>query len=286
MSQPENGTFKRNRRHVLLAGAAGLSALGGTAGRKAVAASPAASSVAGKPVLTAPTTEGPYYFDAKKVRADITEGFRGIPLEVRFRVVDEAGAPLPSARVDIWHCDAAGVYSGYPGQGDDRTLDTSGKAFLRGTQHTDSGGIVSFRTIYPGWYRGRTTHIHFKVFNGGRAVLTRQFFLPDALSEFLYTQLPDYRRAPLRVTLNSNDGILIQAGNTVAGAVHETDDRYVATLDVAVDRALSGNTEGRPPAGPRRGPPPGASGRRGPSGRSVPEGDARVRALLPGKPTS
>jgi protocatechuate 3,4-dioxygenase beta subunit len=69
--------------------------------------------------LTAQTTEGPFYFDAGKVRQDITEGQPGVPVEVRFTVVDMHGRPLAGRRVDLWHCNASGVYSGYAGQVDD-----------------------------------------------------------------------------------------------------------------------------------------------------------------------
>ncbi|WP_428851996.1 intradiol ring-cleavage dioxygenase [Imbroritus primus] len=281
--------FQRARRRALTAGVAGL---GGLVAQRAAAASPAGAAAGVAPVLTASSTEGPYYFDAGKVRADITEGLPGIPLDVCLRVVDETGARLSGVRVDLWHCDAAGMYSGYAGQGDDRAVDMRGRTFLRGTQVTDAGGSATFRSIYPGWYRGRTTHIHFKVFQGARTVLTSQFFLPDALSEFLYTQLPAYRRAALRDTLNSTDGILIAAGETVLGAVHERADRYVATLDVAVNRTASDAGERPSPMGPRRGPPPEGRGRpAGPGmpmgrdalGRDTPAGDARVRALLPGR---
>lgn len=253
-------------RRRLLAGAAGL---GATAfGAQALAAAPASA----KPLLplTAQTTEGPYYFDPGLARADITEGLPGVPLEVRFAVTDRKGMPCTGVRVDIWHCDAAGLYSGYAGQGEERTVSTKGKTFLRGTQAADKEGVAAFRSIYPGWYEGRATHIHFKVFNGKRHVLTSQFFLPDALSEYLYTQLPAYRRAGLRSVLNSNDGIALQAGNTVVGAVRQEADRYVATLNVVVDPGKQAAVDRPPQFG---GPPPEgvamAGGGREPHGREM-----------------
>ena len=82
--------------------------------------------------LTPETTEGPFYFDPELERADITEGRDGIPLSVRLQVVDQNCRPIEKARVDIWHCDAKGHYSGYPGQGDGRDVDTTGEKFLRG----------------------------------------------------------------------------------------------------------------------------------------------------------
>lgn len=229
------------------------------------------------PRLTAQTTEGPYYFDPGLLRNDITEGRSGVPLEVRFVVVDQAGVPFANAQVDIWHCDAQGVYSGYVGQGDDHGLSTRGQTFLRGRQRTDRHGVASFRTIYPGWYEGRTTHIHFKVWNGDNAVLTSQFFLPDALSEYVYGQADDYRRPRLRDTLNSTDGIALQAGNSVLGSVREEREQYVASLAIAVDRSARPMVD-RPPVPGDGAPPPGPPPERTASLSS----SERTRALLPG----
>jgi protocatechuate 3,4-dioxygenase beta subunit len=281
------------RRRALIAGGLGASAMAfaACARQPAEAAGGDAPAAGAKPTaapaLTPQTTEGPYYFDARQVRADITEGLAGIPVDLRFRVLDETGAPVPKARVDVWHCNAAGLYSGYAGQGDDRTVSTEGKTFLRGTQTTGADGVVVFQSIYPGWYRGRTTHIHFKVILGERHVLTSQFTLPDALSEFLYTEVPAYRRASLRDTLNSNDGIALQAGDRLHGCVREDADHYVVTLDVAVDRDAA--TTDQPPV-PAAGPPPRGGGRppRGPEGGPMQEapmtGTTRIDALVPGKP--
>jgi hypothetical protein len=141
--------------------------------------------------------------------------------------------------------------------------------------------------VYPGWYEGRTTHIHFKVISGTRTVLTSQFFLPDALSEFLYTSLPDYKRAQLRQTLNRNDGIALMAGTTVLGSVREEADRYVATLNLVVDPlASSGAAQAMP--GERRGPPPGAppAGMGGMGSGKPLDAAARLSTLVPGKSKS
>jgi protocatechuate 3,4-dioxygenase beta subunit len=115
-------------------------------------------------LLTPDVTQGPYYFDPKLVRADITEGKPGVPVTFRLQVVDATCRPLAGARVDIWHCDAGGLYSNYAGQGDDHAhpVSTDGATFLRGTQIADAHGIVDFKSIYPGWYHGRTTHVHFR----------------------------------------------------------------------------------------------------------------------------
>jgi len=267
-------------------GRRGLLAALGAAGL-AASAHPAhpARAAARKLPLTAQTTEGPYYLDVAKLRADITEGLDGVPLEVRFIVSDTTGRPLPKLRVDLWHCDAQGRYSGFGGQGDDRALTFEGQAFLRGSQHTDRDGAVAFTTVYPGWYAGRTTHIHFKVLNGARAVLTSQFFLPDALSEFLYTQVSGYQRSRLRDTLNSADGIALKAGDTVLGAVREERRRYVATLALVVDPAANPVVD-RPSPPPPLGAMPSGGGRPPPSPspllrpRAL-DGAVRLKALVP-----
>lgn len=240
--------------------------------------------------LTAQTTEGPYYLSLDLMRADITEGLTGIPLDVVFTVLDTDGRPCTGALVDIWHCNAQGAYSGFEQPG---TPDMKGKTFLRGSQTVGADGTVAFHSLYPGWYSGRTTHIHFKVRHGTLTNLTSQFFLPDTLSEFLYTQVNSYRRAELRDTLNSGDGIAIEAGPTVEGNVRESNPsagggRYVASLTVRVDPAANPPID-RPPAPgeghpghgkpgdmPSRGGPPG-----GPPHMTPLKGDDRVAALLP-----
>ncbi|MEG3089096.1 intradiol ring-cleavage dioxygenase [Sphingomonas sp. PB4P5] len=247
--------------------------------------------------MTAQATEGPYYLPLNLLRADITEGLPGIPVDIRFSVIDEAGRPYIDALVDIWHCNAQGAYSGFDQPGTQAMTKLQEATFLRGVQPVDADGVALFHSIYPGWYRGRTTHIHFKVRHGARTNLTSQFFLPDTLSEFLYSQVSAYRRDELRDTLNSSDGIAIAAGDTVEGSVREAKGRYLVTLTVRVDRAATpprdhfGGPGGPPPgppgqagAGPRHGPD-GFAG--GPGGRHGPppvpqalQGEKRVVALL------
>jgi protocatechuate 3,4-dioxygenase beta subunit len=190
---------------------------------------------AGVCAITPEVTEGPFYFDPKLERADVTEGKKGVALTVRLQVVDATCRPLAGARVDIWHCDAQGAYSGYPGQGDGRDVDTSGQTFLRGWQKTDASGIVSFATIYPGWYHGRTTHIHFKVFPDENSVMTGQLFFPDSVSDQIFTAVAPYNDRPgKRDTSNAGDGIARQAGPLSRAALHEVEDAYQALMIVAV----------------------------------------------------
>lgn len=284
-----------DRRSLLALGASGgvLTLNPASAG----AATPAAAHL-----LTPQTTEGPYYIADPPRRADLAQGLSGTPLDIAFLVLDEAGAPVAGALVDVWHCDAQGRYSGFgtmPGEQAEPTLKAA--RFLRGAATADDQGRVVFHSVYPGWYEGRTTHIHFKVWRGDTAVLTCQFFLPDALSEFLYANVSAYRRAQLRDTLNRNDGIAITAGDRAVGSVREADGRYLASLTVIVDpkaHPVIDRPLGPPPGGPPSGGPPGAPPPGGPEGPGGPPpfpggppprpdaltGEARVAALLPGPP--
>jgi protocatechuate 3,4-dioxygenase beta subunit len=163
-------------------------------------------------VLTPSAGEGPFYFDPDLVRSDITEGLPGAPREVALQVV-RAGdcATLDGARVDLWHADAVGLYSGYERQrGTGKpSRDVTGKTFLRGTQFTSPEGRVAFRTIYPSWYAGRTPHVHFKIFLGGREVVASQVFFPEDVNEEVFAGYEPYReRRGRRRTFNSNDRFL------------------------------------------------------------------------------
>lgn len=216
-------------------------------------------------------TEGPYYFDPDMERVDITEGRPGIPLRVRLQVVDASCIAMEGARVDIWHCDATGVYSGYAGQGDDGATDTTGQTFMRGTQFTGANGIAEFVTVYPSWYRGRTTHVHFKIFLDEVMVLTGQLFFPDALSEYIYLNVAPYNdRAGTRDTLNANDSIATQSTRAAFAFIKELDEEYLAAMIVGVDptavSATGFSMGGNRPAG---GPPPGG-GQGGPAGSADP----------------
>ncbi len=187
--------------------------------------------------ITPQMTEGPYYFDTGQVRRDITEGRPGTPLLVAIQLV-EAGscAPIPDAVVDIWHPDAVGQYSGFRGQGDDNS-DTSGESFLRGKQTTDANGLVEFETIYPGWYPGRTVHIHFKAYTDGRTFVTSQMYFPDDVSDTVFLAEPYAARGP-RGTTNANDWLFnsVPANEALMGAVTQNDDGYAVSLSIGVER--------------------------------------------------
>lgn len=218
-------------------------------------------------------TEGPYYFDPAMERVDITEGRPGIPTRIRLQVVDANCVAMPGARVDIWHCDATGVYSGYAGQGDDGATDTSGETFMRGTQFADENGITEFETVYPSWYRGRTTHVHFKIFLDETNILTGQIFFPDALSEYIYLNVPPYNdRAGTRDTLNSNDSIAAQSTRAAFAFIKELDEEYLVAMIFGVDPTassavgFSGAPGGNRPEAPAGGAPPDGGAMGGASG--------------------
>src|SRR5258707_51779 len=157
--------FRPTRRAALAAFASTPAVIASATRVYAQAAAGPAVSLTPSCILTPASVAGPFYFDPKLERADITEGHPGAPLRMRFMVMDAATCvPIPRARVDVWHTRADGFYSGYPGQGDNRRIDTTGGTFMRGTQFSDAHGETEFRSVYPGWYRGRTTHVHFKIF--------------------------------------------------------------------------------------------------------------------------
>jgi protocatechuate 3,4-dioxygenase beta subunit len=163
-------------------------------------------------VLTPEAGEGPFYLDPKLLRSDITSGQPGAPLELSMQVV-RAGdcATLAGARVDIWHADALGLYSGYAkqsGVGGISTEPAVGKQYLRGTQLTDGQGNVQFRTIFPSWYGGRTPHVHFKIFLMNKEVVASQIFFPDDINKEVFGQWQPYRQhVSKRSTFNDNDPI-------------------------------------------------------------------------------
>src|SRR5215831_15423302 len=191
--------------------------------------------------LTPAAISGPYYFDPKLMRRDITEGHPGAPMRLRFVVIDAANCtPVSGARIDIWHARADGYYSGYPGQGDKRNVDTSGGTFMRGTQTTDERGEVLFETVYPAWYPGRTVHVHFKIFIDDKSLLTGQMYFPDALSQYIFANVGAYRRKTARNTFNGNDELALS--DTTRGGfcdIKEEADHYLATLIVGVNRTAA-----------------------------------------------
>lgn len=243
-AQPESGaestdrTTGATRRAVLtsLGGATlGLAAVS-LAGPAVAQATPAATrngtakpstALAAACVLTPEQTEGPYYLDLETVRENITEGKPGVPLSLRITVVNATTcSPLPNTAVDVWQCDAVGVYSGYVAGGS--TPDTT---FLRGVQLTDSAGVAEFTTVYPGWYVGRAIHIHVKThvggtvsggkYQGGHVSHTGQLYFPETYNTSVAALNP-YRTNRATRTLNARDGIYRNGGSSTLLTVTQT----------------------------------------------------------------
>jgi protocatechuate 3,4-dioxygenase beta subunit len=252
------------RRGFLIAGAGALISSSG------VAAAPGCT-------LASEQEEGPYYIDDEKLRADITEGRPGVPLKLRIALVDSRScAPLTNAAVDIWHCDALGVYSGFtsnspdgggPGGGRGRGRGPGGgpgrgrgpvdaTRFLRGVQVTDAGGFVEFSTLYPGWYSGRAIHVHLKAHiagEGGRVAHTGQMFFPEDLTERIAKTEPYATRLGIHRTTQDEDNVFRnQHGFEQMARIERLGksdaDGFAATISVAVDPEATPR-----PVGPGRG---------------------------------
>jgi len=153
-------------------------------------------------------TQGPFWLDDNLQRSDIrtdpSDGTTrpGIPLTLKLRVTrsDTACAPAAGVQVDVWQCDAGGVYS------DDANTGEPGGRFLRGYQIADATGAVQFTTIYPGWYPGRTVHVHYRVRAAGCVDFASQVYFDDAITdEVLKTSA--YAAHGARDTTNADDAI-------------------------------------------------------------------------------
>jgi protocatechuate 3,4-dioxygenase beta subunit len=176
--------------------------------------------------------EGPYYLDGEPFRHDLTDDRTGVPLGLRMMLRHEDGTPVVGAVVDVWHCDALGRYSGFAPPGvDEREAARAGEAaegFLRGRQPTDGQGRCEFRTVYPGWYGGRTVHIHVIVEVDGRR-LTSQLFFPDHVNDELLARSP-YAERPGRDTTNATDEIFAHDGKATMLTVTPDGDGYRAAI--------------------------------------------------------
>jgi protocatechuate 3,4-dioxygenase beta subunit len=180
-------------------------------------------------VLTPEQTEGPYYVSGEKLRRDITEDKPGVPLLLRLKVVDASTCrPIKGAAVDVWHADALGVYSGFGSGARSRT-------FMRGIQRTDRSGLARFRSVYPGWYQGRTVHIHVKVHVAGNVVHTGQLYFPDRITDKVFRRKP-YSRRPRRSTRNATDFVFAHGGRRSLLGLRKVGSAYVGSITMGVSR--------------------------------------------------
>ncbi|MGF7121514.1 protocatechuate 3,4-dioxygenase beta subunit [Rhodococcus sp. BE178] len=190
---------------------------------------------------------------------------------------DGSATGVANAVVEIWHCDAGGVYSGFesgsqaanqgggmggamggamgrppqggPGGGmgmggsgetsdgsysvgDQEATTTDDGTYLRGAQTTDADGIVQFTTVFPGWYTGRTVHIHLKVHIDKKTVLTTQLFFDDTFTDEILSTVSPYADHTGRDTRNASDGIFDEAGLM---ATSRQSDRVLAAINLGID---------------------------------------------------
>jgi protocatechuate 3,4-dioxygenase beta subunit len=168
------------------------------------------------------TIEGPYYIDQRIIRSDIREKQPGVPLELELRLVNASGGcrPINGALVSIWHCNAAGEYSGYlfndpnvmpnPSAADasGHVPERDAERWLRGAQITDADGKVTFRTIVPGWYTPRAPHIHVRAFLNDKTMIVTQLYFPQALNNTIQSTHKDYKGRGVSIYTNENDILL------------------------------------------------------------------------------
>jgi protocatechuate 3,4-dioxygenase beta subunit len=274
-------------RRELVVRAAGVLTLAGL-GKGVVSKAIAATTT---PIVVTPEeTEGPYWVDQQLNRSDLATDPSdnsvqpGFPLVLGVTISQYASSkitPIKGAYVDLWHCNASGIYS------DEAVENTTGKKFLRGYQITDAHGSVRFTSIYPGWYSGRTPHIHARVrlYSGSAATtnFTTQFFFDEAITAKVY-ELAPYSVRPNRDTYNAVDSVYTST-DCLTGAedgaetllrLASDSSHAVASFNIVLDLSttstcIGGNGGGTPPTGgpgsggtpptgtPPSGPPPGAA---------------------------
>lgn len=211
---------------ALLGGAAGVIGMGQlvscAGGPPGFSGTYAQQNIAGC-IVSPDQTEGPFFVDEKLNRSDLridpsnNSVSPGVALRLTLfvsQIKNNTLMPLPGATVDVWHCDALGSYSDVR-ENASSAGDTRGRKFLRGYQVSDAQGKVEFQTIYPGWYQGRTVHLHYKIRTNPKSEvgheLTSQLYFDEAITDAVHAQAP-YSQKGKRDTRNSNDGIFSRGG--------------------------------------------------------------------------
>jgi protocatechuate 3,4-dioxygenase beta subunit len=207
-------------------------------------------------------TQGPYWFDVDQIRSDLREDRPGTPLVLAVRAHDlsscsNGAAPTPIANsvVEIWHCDAGGEYSGFesasgggPGgggsgetsdgsysSGDSEATTTDDGTYLRGAQVADANGVAQFTTVYPGWYRGRTVHIHLKLHVNRKTVVTTQLYFDEAVNDTVFATSP-YDEHTGRDTRNSDDSIYDESGLVT---IRKTGTGYLGAINLGANASAA-----------------------------------------------
>ena len=202
------------------------------------------SGTGGSSCTAAPTeTEGPFptHTPSSYVRSDIRDDRTGVPLTVNITIqnVNNSCAVLAGAIVDIWHCDKDGYYSEYGGTGM-QSVNYTAVHFLRGRQTTDANGLVTFTTIFPGWYSGRATHIHVHVYNAsGTSLKITQIAFPEGSSSptvVVNTTATGYTKGMSGYTSNANDNVFSDdtAGVEIAAVTGSVSGGYTLSQVIKV----------------------------------------------------
>lgn len=189
--------------------------------------------------LTPETIEGPFYFDAEAIRSDLREGRPGTTLRLAIRVQNAECESIPDAVVDIWSCDAAGLYSGFEsaGGGRDGRGRTDEETYLRGAQVTTADGIVEFTTLYPGWYPGRAVHIHAKVHLDAFTALTAQLYFDEAVNERVSTASPYNQRRSARTTNDGDTFFARESGERSTLTLRQQPDGWLGVITLGLASA-------------------------------------------------
>lgn len=195
-------------------------------------------------IITPQQTEGPYFVDERLDRSDIRSDpmdgsvREGVPLKLTIQVTQVDGSacsPLAGTYVDLWQCDAHGVYSDVDDRSTGSRAGTS--KFLRGYQVTDENGTVEFTTIFPGGYRGRAVHIHFKVRTAldtrSAREMVSQFYFDDALIDQIHA-LPPYASVAQRGLRNNQDFLFRNGGDQLIVPVVQDGEGYAGTFNLGV----------------------------------------------------
>ncbi len=176
--------------------------------------------------------------DIRSSIAGATGTADGVLLTVKLKLVNTASscADLSDYAIYIWHCDRDGLYSMY-------NAGVTDENYLRGVQATDSSGVATFTTIYPGCYLGRMPHIHFEIFKSTNSATsfsnklkTSQLAFPNEVSTTVYntagyeSSLSNFGRISFATDNVFSDGVTLQT-TTVTGSVSEG---FVATLTVGI----------------------------------------------------
>lgn len=184
-------------------------------------------------------TAGPFptHSPSSLVTNDITSNRTGVPLTIKITVNNHNNgcAALANAIVDIWHCDKDGNYSEYGG-GDMQATSYTSVHFLRGRQTTDASGIVTFTSVFPGWYSGRAPHIHVHIYDAsGTTLLVTQIAFPTDVCNTVYTTSPLYSARGTQDTANNQDNVFSDSlANELATVTGNISDGYTLTHLITV----------------------------------------------------